>query len=209
MNFLKDFLFKKLSKNPKAEILAKEAFRKMIHIFAAAVPFAAKYAFYPVVISLSVITLFYCIFEKMRLGGTKISIVSFITNFAARERDMGKFVLGPVTLSLGVILTLLIFKINSASVGIISLALGDGLSGLAGKIWGKRHIFNMKDKTIAGSSVCFTAIFISVFLYTGSFKTGLIIAFFGTIVELLPLKDFDNILIPVVCAGIASFLGIN
>ena len=208
MSFLRNLRYKKLSQNARVEDLIKETFRKTIHLCAALVPLFARYFFYPTIIALSAITFFYVIFEILRLKGYQIFMISNITGFAARERDKGKFVLGPVTLSIGVISTLLIFPFREASIGIMALALGDGLASLVGKFWGRQHLNISKDKTIAGSIACFTA----VFIYNNSIIRSFIKIFFISAIaagtEALPLKDFDNILIPLVCAGAALILGV-
>lgn len=95
MSFLRNLRYKKLSQNARVEDLIKETFRKTIHLCAALVPLFARYFFYPTVIALSAITFFYVIFEILRLKGYRIFMISNITGFAARERDKGKFVLGP------------------------------------------------------------------------------------------------------------------
>ena len=208
MSFLRNLRYKKLSQNERVEDLIKETFRKIIHLCTALVPLFARYFFYPTVIALSAITFFYIIFEILRLKGYQIFMVSSITGFAARKRDRGKFVLGPVTLSLGVISTLLIFPFKEASIGIMSLALGDGLASLVGKFLGRQHLNISKDKTIAGSIACFTAVFISTIAISRSFIKSFFIAAIAAGTEALPLKDFDNILIPLICAGAALILGV-
>ena len=90
----------------------------------------------------------------------------------------------------------------------MALALGDGLASLVGKFWGRQHLNISKDKTIAGSIACFTAVFISTIAISRSFIKSLCIAAIAAGTEALPLKDFDNILIPLVCAGTALILGI-
>ncbi|TWI78209.1 dolichol kinase [Treponema putidum] len=208
MSFLRNLRYKKFSQNEKIEVLIKETFRKTIHLCAAFVPLFARHFFYPTIIALSFITCLYTVFEVLRLRGHNIFMISSITGFAARERDKGKFVLGPVTLSLGVISSLLIFPFKEASIGIMALALGDGLASLVGKLWGRQHLNISKDKTFAGSIACFTAVFISSFAISRSFIKSLCIAVIATGTEALPLKDFDNILIPLVCAGAAFILGV-
>lgn len=194
--------------NKNAEVLLKEVFRKTIHLLAALFPFFADHAFYAAILCLSLVTALYIVFEIMRLKGKNVFIVSKITSLAARQRDDGKFVLGPVTLALGVIVTLLLFSRRAAFIGIFALAFGDGLSGLIGKAFGKRRLFNLKDKTLAGSAACFFAILLSSWFFTASLSKSLIIAAAGTLAELLPLKDFDNLLIPLVCAIVSVLLGV-
>ncbi|WP_407428586.1 diacylglycerol/polyprenol kinase family protein [Treponema sp.] len=132
-------------------------------------------------------------------------MISDITAAAARKRDENKFVLGPVTLVLGVIIAGCVWKENPAAAGIYALAFGDGLASLAGKTFGKIRIPYTYGKTAEGSLTCFLAIFCSCFLVTQNSYTALLAACFGAFVEVLPLKDFDNLVIPVLIGGIVTF----
>lgn len=190
----------------RKEVAKKELFRKSIHLCAAFVPFAEKYFFWPVIIALFLVLVFYIFAEKSRLKGKPIPVISAITAIAARKRDANKFVLGPVTLTAGVILCSLLWKQEAASAGIYALAFGDGLSSVIGRFFGKIKIPGTKGKSVAGSLTCFTAILISSFLVTKSIKVALILASFGMVIEAFPLKDYDNIIIPVFVGGLAQLL---
>lgn len=185
--------------------IAKEIFRKTIHLCSAIIPFLLTVAYWPVLIALSVVLVLYCIFEAMRLHGLHIPLISSVTAVAARKRDENKFVLGPVTLSVGILLAALLFDQQSARIAIFALAFGDGLASLAGKLFGRAHIPCTSGKTAAGSLTCFAAIFISSFLVCGSAKSALILASIGMFMEVLPLKDFDNVLIPLVIGAVSHF----
>ena len=58
----------------------------------------------------------------------------------------------------------------------------------------------------SGSLTCFTAIFISSFALLHNTALSFIAALTGTLIEGLPLKDFDNLCIPVVLGGLSQFL---
>ncbi|MEL3913647.1 diacylglycerol/polyprenol kinase family protein [Treponema pedis] len=206
MNFIKKFRYSKFSQSAHTELLLKEVFRKIIHVFSAAVLIFAKFFFIETVIGLSAITVLYIVFEILRLHGKKIILVSAVTRFASRDRDRGKFVLGPVTLSIGIIFTLVLFPYKPAAAGISALALGDGLASVAGKIFGKTHLPFTSDKTIAGTLTCFSAVFISSLFITKDIGISFITACAAAVSEALPLKNLDNILIPLVCAGTVFFL---
>ncbi|MGP1587742.1 MAG: diacylglycerol/polyprenol kinase family protein [Treponemataceae bacterium] len=183
-----------------ANDVLKELFRKSIHICAAFVPLLLKH-FYLLTLSLLLFAIFlYLICESLRFCGKNVPIISTITQTAARKRDQDKFVLGPITLALGIFTTACIFDPKSAAVGIYALALGDGLASLVGKIFGISYLYKMQGKTAEGSLACFAAIFISCFLLTKNSSAALVIAFTGMFVELLPLKDFDNLFIPLLLA---------
>jgi len=189
-----------------ANDIAKELFRKSIHLCSAFIPLLLNYFYWPVIIALSIIVTLYSIAEFARINGKTVPIISAVTAAAARKRDENRFVLGPVTLSLGIILCALLCKPNAAAIGIYALAFGDGLASLAGKLFGKIHIPLTQGKTAAGSLTCFTAIFISSYLAGKDVRAALIIASVGMFIEVLPLKDFDNIIIPVVLGRLAQFL---
>ena len=124
---------------------------------------------------------------------------------AARERDRGKFVLGPLTLVVGILLAALLCPPKAAAVGILALAFGDGLASLAGKFLGNLRIPYTGGKTCAGSLMCFVAIFVSCFCVMGRADVSLAAALCGMFIEVLPLKDYDNILIPLLLGKIAQY----
>ncbi|MCR5045463.1 MAG: phosphatidate cytidylyltransferase, partial [Treponema sp.] len=113
---------------------------------------------------------------------------------------------GPLTLVLGIACAALLWKPQAATVGILALAFGDGLASLAGKFLGNLHIPYTGGKTCAGSLMCLIAIFISSFCVLQRADAALAIALCGMFLEVLPLKDFDNLLIPIVLGAMAQFL---
>lgn len=184
--------------------IKKELIRKLIHLFTGLMPLLLSIAYVPVIIALFVVLVFYIIAEILRSKGKRVILFSSITEIAARKRD-SNFVLGPVTLALGVLITSIFFDEKSAAIGIYALAFGDGLASLVGKIFGKHEIPFGKGKTFEGSSMCFIAIFLSTFCVTQDPAISFIIAISGTCIEVLPLKDFDNLFIPIVLALISQF----
>ncbi len=189
-----------------ANDIAKELFRKSIHICTVFVPFLLEKAYFPVLIALSSVLVLYVLTEFLRIKGYSVPVISAVTQAAARKRDENKFVLGPVTLAAGVLITAVFFKSIPAAVGICGLALGDGLASLAGKMCGKVAIPFTNGKTAAGSVTCFAAIFVSTFFITRNSELSLVIACAGMIIEILPMKDFDNLFIPILLALLTQFL---
>ncbi len=189
--------------------LRKEFFRKTIHICTAFVPLFLTVSRTFVAVSLCCAGVFYVIAETLRSNGYEIPLISDITAAAARKRDENKFVLGPVTLVVGIILSIFLWNQKAASVGIFALAFGDGLASLAGKTFGKIRIPYTHGKTVAGSLTCFAAIFISAWCVTQQTLVSLVIAGCGVLIEVFPLKDFDNLLIPVALGGLACMMGIS
>lgn len=184
----------------KAQSVYKEIFRKSIHICSAFVPTLLNYAYYPVIILLNVALLLYTVSEVLRINGHTIPLISKITETAARKRDADKFVLGPVTLVLGILIAIICLPSEAARIGIYALSFGDGTASLVGKLIGKITIPGAGGKTVAGSLACFTAVYISCFCVCGNCLVSLIAGTAAMMIEMLPLKDFDNVFIPI-CIG--------
>lgn len=174
----------------------KELFRKSIHICSSFVPLFLKLAYWPVIGLLVLALVAYTVSEILRSKNIEIPLISNITEIAARKRDENHFVLGPVTLVCGILLAALLLPLDCARVGIFALAFGDGLASLMGKLFGKITIPGAHGKTVAGSLTCFFAVFISTFCCCGCTLTSLLIAFCAMCIEVLPLADFDNLIIP-------------
>jgi dolichol kinase len=188
-------------------LLIKEALRKTIHLCAAFVPCMLSRAYIVTLSSIALGMALYCVSEFLRQHkNIALPVIAAITAACARKRDENHFVLGPVTLALGIFLTALFFAPIPASIGIYALAFGDGLASLVGKCFGRIHLPFVPEKTVAGSLACFLAIFIAVFLVTRSAFCALVTAGAGMTLELIPLKDFDNLLIPLGLAALNQFI---
>jgi phytol kinase len=182
-----------------------EILRKSIHLLIALVPTLA-WINTPVTIALLAAgTLVYTACEALRMKGIRVPVVSRVTSLAARRRDTGKFVRGPITLGLGALLCLLIFPYEAASIAIYSLAFGDGLSSLVGKLFGRIRLPLTGGKSLEGSLTCFTAVFIASSLVSRNPIGSLGVAAVAMVTEAAPLKDFDNIILPLVAGAAALF----
>lgn len=197
MKVLSAIRYKKISHSVTVDDFIKEIFRKSIHVCAAMIPFFASIMFTQTLVLLSFMICTYIVAEHCRTSGRAIPIITGITNFAARKRDEGKFILGPVTLAFGILLSLILFPLPVAKIGIYALAFGDGLASVAGKLFGKREIPFSKGKTFEGSFACFIAVFLSSWLSTHALLLSLEVAILAMAIEILPLKDYDNLCIPV------------
>ncbi|ULQ60662.1 SEC59/DGK1/VTE5 family protein [Brucepastera parasyntrophica] len=206
MGMFSNFRYRKISQTVTVNDLLKEIFRKSIHFCAAIVPFFAAWNYNWTIFSLSLVICLYIFCESLRLRGISIPFISRITAFAARSRDQGRFVLGPVTLALGVLFALILYPPEIAKVGIYTLAFGDGIASLAGRLLGKTKIPFTRGKTVEGSIACFTAVYISSFLVLYNPFYSLLIAFLAMLIEMLPLKDYDNLVIPLVICSFVCLL---
>ena len=184
--------------------LQKELVRKTIHMTVAFVPLLAGVNTSMTITLLYLGIFFYLSSEYLRSQGIVIvSALASVSEVASRDRDNG-ITLGPVTLGIGALVAVSMFNPIAASCGIYALAFGDGLASLTGKLWGRRKIPFSGGKSFIGSFTCFVMIFSTSFGVTGNFYRSLVAAVGGTVVELIPIKDIDNIIIPLTVAFIIS-----
>ncbi len=181
-----------------------EILRKAIHLLIAFVPQFASIDLQATMILLAGGTLFYVFAEQLRMEGTPVLIVSQLTVIASRQRDKGRFVLGPVTLGVGAMLSLLLYPSTAAAVAIYTLAFGDGFASLAGKLLRSPAIPFSRNKTLAGSLACFLAVLLATWKLTGRLSIAAVIAVAATVLELIPIRDFDNLLLPVGTGFVAA-----
>ena len=186
----------------------KELIRKSLHLLIACTPsLAFLIGTQSTIFLLALGVLFYTIAEYLRMSGSRIPIISRITELAMRDRDADHFVLGPVTLGIGAMLTLMLYPNPAATIGIYALAFGDGLSSLTGKMFGTIRIPFSGGKSIEGSLTCFLAVLVSIIVLVPIIppRQAIYIALIATFLEVLPSKDYDNLLLPV-GTGLATIL---
>ena len=194
----------------KADIggVKSEIIRKVIHLLIALCPLMAAINKPFTVAFLLIGTLSYTLMEYLRLSGIKVPVISSITSMVLRKRDIGHFVLGPVTLGFGALLALLLYPSTAAAIAIYALAFGDGIASLVGKLFGKLRPAFLLGKSIEGSIACFSVVLISAYAVSGRMNVALVAAFTAMIVEALPLNDYDNLAIPVT-VGMAVQLALH
>jgi dolichol kinase len=97
---------------------------------------------------------------------------------------------------LSILILLAFFPKNQSYAGIIVLTLGDGISGLIGKLFGRIKIFYNKKKSIEGSFSMFIVSFFSLIFLTKNIQLSFIISMVGTIVESFSNEAIDNFTVP-------------
>jgi dolichol kinase len=183
-----------------------ELIRKSLHILIALVPMLASYHVGATLMLVAAGTMVYAAAETLRCTGHPVFLISQITTMASRERDRDRFVLGPVTLGIGAMLALLLYPDPASFVAIYALAFGDGLASVVGKLFGRIQIPYTRGKTAAGTFACFAAVFTVSYRLLPSVPMALAVAATASILEALPLKDMDNIVLPLGTGFVASLL---
>jgi len=174
-----------------------EFVRKLLHFLVAIVPFMAYIDKTLTMLLLGTGIIFYTVMEKLRQEGVYVLVISDVTVFTSRERDKGKFVLGPVTLGLGAMLALALYPEPASRIAIYALAFGDGFASLAGKLIGGVKLPFSKGKTLAGSLACFLSVGLIAFRILGNPLYALLVGAAAAFLEALPTEDLDNIVLPV------------
>lgn len=93
---------------------------------------------------------------------------------------------------------ILVFPKDIAVIALCFLAFGDTMASFVGTTIGRIRVF---DKTLEGSIACFLMCFVIAFLVF-DVRISCVGALVATLVELLPLRIDDNLLIPIV-SGLA------
>jgi dolichol kinase len=193
---------------PRVDIveLKTEFIRKIIHFLIALIPFMAGVNKLITVSILVLGTLAYSYMEYLRLSGIRIPVISSLTSISSRPRDIGRFVMGPVTLGLGAILALLLFPAPAAAIAIYALAFGDGFASLVGMFFGSNRPAFLHGKSIEGSLACFTTVLISAYGVSGNVRVAAVAALTAMIVEALSFGDYDNLALPITVGLMVQFV---
>ena len=184
-----------------------ELIRKSIHMLIALVPLLAALAGRGTALALlSGGVVVYTYAEILRVQGSRIPFITFLTTAAARREDFhGKIIVGPITLGIGAMVSLLMYPHTASVIAIYALAFGDSVSSIIGRAVGRIHIGLWQYKTLEGSLACFLAVLFVSFRLTGSLSGACFIAATATILEALPVRDLDNIIMPM-GSGLAACL---
>lgn len=180
----------------RKKLVQSELIRKLLHISGILCVPLSSYSVSLTLFLLYSALIIYLILELLRLRGKSPRLTCSMLTLVSRGREYEGIVLGPVTLVMGIVSVLVLFPIFPAKLGIIALTVGDGTASLIGRLWGNIRPKIFFGKSLEGSLACFLSTFI-VFLYVGiSFPAACIFALITACIEVLPLGNFDNILIP-------------
>ncbi len=179
--------------------------RKLFHIF-------SLLLWIPPVLYLSkplVVLVFFVVISLNLAVVLKIEPISgafkvFIDLFE-RERNLSKPGIQALFANVGIFLSFILFGKEATVVGVLVLAVGDGFSGLVGYHLGRRRLFYNPSKSVEGSFAFLIGSLLTLYPLT-DFQTALKVSVLGTIVESLPVKVDDNLIIPLVSAGVFYFV---
>jgi phytol kinase len=188
----------------QTHMLKKEFIRKIIHISGGFIVILANINTIATFYALAAVTALFIGAEALRLKNIPVPLIAYVTHMAGRGNIKNTPVLGPVTLALGIMLSMALFPLPAASIAILALTFGDGVASLVGKTFGLIKPAVMHGKSIEGSLACFIAVLCSTYFlgyfyqFPAPFLLACTVAAAATATEALPLKSFDNIAIPLV-----------
>lgn len=183
--------------------LLQEVRRKLVHVWAGAVPFLADIAFFPTINFLVLLVVLYTLSEVGRLNGRLVPLLGPVTMACIRKEERRGFITGPITMAIGVIMSLLLFPAQVALVVIWILAFADTAATLIGKTWKGRPLPYNRSKSMMGSLAFFLVAYLCSLLCLSP-MSALPVALTASILESLPLKD-DNISTPLGSGAVLMF----
>lgn len=181
-----------------SKLTPNEILRKTIHTSGFLIPLICVQYFNIKTIStaLFLTMVVYSISEVARNYGKNFPIFSTITKKASRSNfEKNNFALAPITFTMGLIISLIIFPLPIAFTSITILTIGDSVANISGRFFGKTPFFYNKNKTIEGTIIGFISAFLCSSLFVNPFH-AIIAAAVGMTVESLPLPINDNLAIP-------------
>lgn len=146
----------------------------------------------------------YLFVEFLADRGTTIPLLSALAANSKRDSERGRLSKGALFLVLCGIVTPYLFGARPAAVGLAQAFAGDVTSSLAGMKWGVKTLPWSPGKSWVGTLAFFvTALVVSLFFVP--FPKAAILASVGALAESIPLKEADNLTVPL-AVGLAAVL---
>ncbi len=183
-----------------------EIFRKAIHIGAAVVPFLAAWSRVFTLWLVGVVGTLFVLSELARVQGVAVPVVSTITWRAMRSWESRGIAVGPILFGAGIWLTLRFFPLQAATVGILVLAAGDTAASFVGRAFGETLLPHNPGKTVVGSLSLF-AVGVIIAIFYIPLPWAFLVGAVAMLVESLPVRGLDNLLLPLTTAAISMMAG--
>jgi dolichol kinase len=182
-------------------VILKNKSRMTVHACALLVPLLVESTSKSLVlIALVAATLLYVLSEILRLKGKELPLITRFTLRLSLDDERTHFVVAPVSLSAGVILSLLLFPENIAYASIATAAVGDLVAAYVGERFGRTRVGR---RTLEGFAAGLVASFLAASLWVSP-SLAIVGSATGMLFELIGILD-DNLTIPI-GAGSAMFI---
>jgi phosphoserine phosphatase len=182
-----------------------EVFRKMLHLTAILVVILAPR--YPIGVTFVLLwaMALYLVLEFWRLNGASFPLVRRVNRLAMRQYESRESAIAPLTLALGMLFALWCLPERIGLACILIAAVADSSAAVIGSRWGRIPWTHNRLKTIEGSSVFFVSALVCGLVYVPLPK-ALVLAVLSTMLESLPVQDWDNFITPVGTGLLAALL---
>ncbi len=170
-----------------------EFFRKLLHLPAL---LFLLIGYYSPKISIGVLISLICFYLlEYKLRSHSQIKTPYLSNLILRFSRSSEFDYGPLFLALSLVLLQLFFPFISAVCGVLMIVIADSFAACFGVLLGRRKIFYSSHKSYMGSFAFFSSAFLSLFFLIGLYP-ALFLALLGCFLESLPLKQLDNLIVP-------------
>jgi dolichol kinase/phosphoserine phosphatase len=185
----------------RKQLFRRELYRKAIHFLGVPLPFLAYFHRWAVVLLLGAVIVFYGLSEIFRAIGFHFPFFSHITKRSERISETRGFIIGPISLTLGILIPLFIFESDIYIPAILIVCISDSLSGLVGRRFGKIAL-PFYHRTIEGCTAFFLSS-LAILVFFIPLPLAVLTAVVSTLIELLMPHYLDNLLIPL---GTGAFM---
>lgn len=147
----------------------------------------------------------YLIIEWGERRGFRIPGLTQLTEISKRESESGKISRGAIYLVLSSLVLPYLFGAHAAAIGLAQIYTADVTSTLIGIRWGKRKLpYSPKKSWLGSAAFLVTAFAASLFFIP--WPQALLLAFLGTVVESLPIREADNLTVPLAVSLVSFFI---
>ena len=146
------------------------------------------------------ITIVYALEEVLRLKHQSMPIITCFTLRMSRPDERSSFIIRPIYLAIGIMITLIFYSSSIAYSSICIGAIGDPVAGIVGGKFGRRHILGRKTMEgflagLAASLLLASAIISPLIALVGSVG--------AMIMELVDVPN-DNLTMPIVAGALMT-----
>lgn len=186
-----------------------ELIRKAVHSSGL---IAIPLLFYSPKLVVGIIAFFFVLYPIIEMGlakpdsgkGFHIPLLSPLTKESKRPHEQHSGFAWPAYfIAIGYLFSIIFFRREVACLAIIHVSLGDSVAAVVGQRWGRSKLPFNHGKSWLGSGAYLVATFLAGLFFL-PWLPSLILAVTGALIESLPFKNFDNLLIPVVISLLAN-----
>lgn len=147
---------------------------------------------------------FYLWLEWTTLHGGHVPFLSALLVRCKRDDEKDRMAQGGIAMVVACIMTATFFGTRPAAIGLSQIFVADVFASLAGMKWGKTKLFYSPSKSWVGTMAFFLAAsFISRCFVP--WNEALVLGAVGSLMESLPIKDWDNLTVPMTVSCMAYF----